>query len=327
MRTKPQSALSAPLNAIFGTEANVRLLRVLSLAGTPLAAGELARRAELGRTSIYPALESLERAGIVMFVGAGAQRQVAFRATHPLARAVTGLFRDEQQRMKDMLTALRGIAGALRPHPIGIWVEGLSDALGDIVSCWILGDPKTLTQLVNGFSQQLGPIEREYDVHIEVHGTTRSELGARVPPEKETVLDDAVVLAGVVPRYVKDLDRDQVRPAEHTQHDARARRLAIALAAKLKRDPDLVRAARARIVERSKTASPGEQRELLEWERILAMSPARLRRFLADPGERATRLRQTLPALGILTAAERDAVLRASSDDEARRAVVGGRVR
>ncbi len=325
MRTKPQSALSAPLNAILRTEAHVRLLRVLALAGTSLAAGELARRAELGRTSIYPVLESLERAGIVTFVGAGAQRQVAFRASHPLARAVAGLFRAEQQRLEDLLGALRVIAGALRPHPVGVWIEGLRAAPGDIVSCWILGDPKKLTQLTDRLSQQLGPIEREYDVQIEVHGTTRSELGARVPPGKGAVLDDAVVLAGTIPRNSKELD--DVRPTGHAQHDARARRLAIAFAAKLKRDPGLVRAARARIVERSRTASPGEQRELLEWERILAMSPARLQRFLVDPGERATRLRQTLPALGILTSAERDAVLRARSDDAARRAVAGGRAR
>lgn len=325
MRTKPQSALRAPLNDILGTEANVRLLRVLALAGTPLSAGELARRAELGRTSIYPALESLERAGIVTFVGAGAQRQPALRAPHPLARAIVGLFRAEQQRLDDMLAALGRIAGSLKPRPVGVWVEGLSDPPGDIVSCWILGDPKTLTQLVDGFSQELSPIERKYDVHVEVHGTTRSELAVRVSPEHRAILDNAVVLAGATPRRVTG--GDAVPSATHAEHDTRARRLGIALAAKLKRDPGLVRAARSHIAERSKRASPGELHELREWERILAMSPSRVQRFLMDPGERATRLRQTLPAFGVLTSAERSAVLKARSDEEARSAVIGGRRR
>lgn len=323
MRAKPQNALRAPLNDMLGAEGNVRLLRILSLARTPLAAGELAQRAELGRTSIYPALESLERAGIVTFVGAGAQRHVAFRTQHPLARPILELFRAEERRLRDMLAALGELAKGLKPRPIGVWVEGLSDPFNDIVACWVLGDPKALTQLTDAFSQQLGPIEREYDVRIEVHGTTRSELADRVPPEDADVLDDAVVLAGVIPRQVKDADEDRTK--DHDAHDTRGRRLAIALAAKLKRDPGLVRAARSRIAERLKNASPGEQRELREWERILALSPARLQRFLTDPGERATRLRQTLPALGVLSPAERDKVRRARTDDEARQAVIAGR--
>lgn len=323
MRTKPQSALQAPFNDILGTEANVRLLRVLALAGTPLAAGELARRAELGRTSIYPALGSLERVGIVAFVGAGAQRQISLRDQHPLAHPLVELFRAERRRLEQMIVALGRVAGVLRPRPVGVWVEGLSEPLQDIVSCWILSDPTTLPQLTDAFSQQLGPIEREYDVHIEVHGTTRSELAVRVPPEKGAILEDAVVLAGAIPRYVKD--SDEPRSTLHEKHDARGRRLGIALAAKLKRDPGLVRAARAQIAERLKHASSGEQRELREWERILALSPARLQRFLMDPGERATRLRQTLPTLGILTPAERTAVLTARTDEEAYGAVIGRR--
>ncbi|HEY7395003.1 MAG TPA: helix-turn-helix domain-containing protein [Gemmatimonadaceae bacterium] len=325
MRATPQSAFRAPLNDMLGAEANVRLLRVLALARTPLAAGELARRAALGRTSIYPALESLERAGIVTFVGAGAQRQVALRTQHPLARPIVELFRAEEQRLVDLLAALGEVAKGLKPSPVGVWVEGLSHPLNDIVSCWVLGAPKTLTQLTDAFSQQLEPIEREFDVHVEVHGTTRSELAARVPPEESDVLDDAVVLAGAIPRSVRHLDEDS--PKGHEEHDTRGRRLGIALAAKLKRDPGLVRAARSQIAERSKKASPGEQRELREWARILAMSPARVRRFLTDPGERATRLRQTLPALGILSPAERDRVLKARTDNEARQAVIAGRRR
>ena len=69
--------------------------------------------------------------------------------------------------------------------------------------------------------------------------------------------------------------------------------------------------ARAFITSRLTKAAPGEQRELREWDRILrTMSTARLRRFLVDPGERATRLRQTLPFVGALTAEERARVAR-----------------
>src|SRR5262249_46541609 len=70
----------------------------------------------------------------------------------------------------------------------------------------------------------------------------------------------------------------------------------------------LVRA-RSAAPRRRSPHSPGEQRELREWDRILrTMSTARLRRFLVDRGERATRLRQTLPFVGALTAAERERI-------------------
>lgn len=78
-----QNRLVHPLNEIFGAEANVRLLRVLTLQNTSLTAGELAKRAMLGRTSIYPPLRELERAGVVEFIGAGARKLVQLRHSYP----------------------------------------------------------------------------------------------------------------------------------------------------------------------------------------------------------------------------------------------------
>jgi hypothetical protein len=46
------------------------------------------------------------------------------------------------------------------------------------------------------------------------------------------------------------------------------------------------------------------------------MPPARLRAFFVEDSERATRLRQSLPALNLLSAAERQAVLRSRTDEE-----------
>lgn len=75
------------LDEIFGTEANVRLLRVLALQNTSFTAGELAKRALLGRSSVYPALRQLERVGVVEFIGAGARKLLQLRGAYPLSRA------------------------------------------------------------------------------------------------------------------------------------------------------------------------------------------------------------------------------------------------
>src|ERR1700741_4424236 len=93
-----QNRLVHPLNEIFGTEANVRLLRVLALQKTSLTAGELAKRAMLSRSSIYPVLHELEGAGIVEFIGAGARKLVQLRERYPLSRSVKELFCAEAGR-------------------------------------------------------------------------------------------------------------------------------------------------------------------------------------------------------------------------------------
>ena len=108
----------------------------------------------------------------------------------------------------------------------------------------------------------------------------------------------------------------------HEEHDARARRLAVAIAAKLKADPGLAVLAADRVRRRAKEASAGERQELAEWARLLAtLSPARLRAFLVEDSERATRLRQSLPALQLLSPTEREAVLRSENDADVLAAV------
>jgi hypothetical protein len=335
MRTprRSQSALRSPLNDILRTETNVRVLRVLALARTPIAAGELAARADVNRTSVYPVLEALEQAGIVAFVGTGAQRQTRLRTAHPLASPLRALFRAEARRVDDLLTALREVARTLEPAPTSVWIEGPvlagEDRPGDPVICRVLADPAALPGLVDELSERVVPIERAADVTIEVRGTTRSELLARSNGEAFS-LRNVILLAGIPPEALRpDMARSRSHVIRsHAEHDARARRLALAIALKLKRDPDLLYTAREQIQKRSRAASPRERRELLEWTRILqTMPPGRLQRFLTEPGERATRLRQTLPVIGILTPAERDAVLASTSDAEVRRLISGRRAR
>ena len=324
----PQSALRAPINTIFGTEANVRLLRVLSLAETPLAAGELARRAVLGRTGIYPVLETLEIAGIVEFVGAGAQRQVRYRTSHPLASPIAALFRAEAERVDALVAALRRELELTKPTPIAAWLEGeiLSgkDRMGDMISCTIVADPKSVSPLVGQLSERFEKIERKFEVHIEIRGITRSELATRSKADTQA-LENAILLAGVPPVALlpQDAASRSRRFASHGDHDIAARRIAVAVAAKLKRDPGLASLARRHIARRERNASEREKHELREWSRLLTtMSPSRFQRFLLEPSERATRLRQTLPALELLTPAERRAVLASTTDAEARAAVL-----
>jgi uncharacterized damage-inducible protein DinB len=89
--------------------------------------------------------------------------------------------------------------------------------------------------------------------------------------------------------------------------DRRMLELASLIADRLARDPSLVERARDYIARRLDRASAAERRALLEWAQLLeSTSLAQLRKFLVDPGERATRLRQSLPFVDVLAKDERD---------------------
>jgi DNA-binding transcriptional ArsR family regulator len=314
-----QSQLLKPLDEILGTPANVRLLRVLALRRTSLTAGELAKSAALGRTSIYPALRQLERAGVVEFIGAGSQRPVQLRDRHPLSRILRDLFRTEARRFEALTVALRELLSDLPHRPMSAWVdETANDAQsGDTLSLYVVAKPEELETITDYLNAHLTDVERKYDVHTAVHGLTRSELDTSHKTSLAT-LSTVVLLAGVPPVALKARSRSAASDStfsSHDVHDARSRRLALAIAAKIRRDPGLIAIAEDHVKRRAHKASPRERRELTEWIRILStMSPARLQRFMVEDSERAVRLRQTLPALNLLSPAEREAVVRSQTD-------------
>src|SRR5579864_3464867 len=117
-----QNHLSHPFNEVFGAEANVRLLRVLALQNTSLTTGELAKRAMLSRSSIYPVLRNLERSGVVEFIGAGARKLVQLRDRYPLSGILRDLFRAEGRRLEELNIAVRELLSTVPRTPISAWI-------------------------------------------------------------------------------------------------------------------------------------------------------------------------------------------------------------
>ena len=312
-----QSDARHPLNALLGTEASVRLLRVLAQHTGPFSGGELATRAMLTRPSIYPALRALEAAGIVEFIGVGAQKLVQLRERHPLAQPIRALFEAELKQFDDLLEALRRLPAARRPEVLSMWlIEAPPGSESGVLTLHVVTRAEDLDDVVTALNTEVGEVERPFDVALAVRGIGRSEVASVITASSPP--PDAVhLVAGIPPGSLVERNRPapRARLSTHAEHDARARRLAVAIAAKLKADPGLAARASDRVRRRAKEASAGERRELAEWERLLGtLSPARLRAFLVEDSERATRLRQSLPALQILSPAERDAVLRSETD-------------
>lgn len=306
-----QGALRAPLNDMLGTEANVRLLRELARARRGLTAGALADRARLNRAATYRALDRLLDTGIVEYSESGGSRRCRLRSEHPLAGALRGLFHFEADRFREIEKGIRAALEALAPPPISGWIEGPvargDDRFGTPLVVGLLDTPQHLDEHAEALRDQLVALEREADVTIEVRARTLADLDA-LPDDERDALVSAVPLFGVPVEAFVAPDRlhRATTTRAHGDLDARGLAYASAIAERLPTEPELIDRALEWVRARLADASTGEARELREWERILSSStPARLRRFLLHPGERATRLRQSNPFLAILTEEER----------------------
>ena len=201
--------------------------------------------------------------------------------------------------------ALRELLSALPRAPISAWIDHGGENLEslDTLRLYFVARPEELDTLTDYLNDRLADVERKYDVHIAVHGLTRSELETLHGTPLVT-LHCLVLLGGVPPVALLEQPRTAANTStlvSHDEHDARSRRLALAITAKIRRDPGLIAIAEDRVKRRAREAGPRERRELTEWRILSTMSPARLQRFLLEDSERAVRLHQTLAALNLLS--------------------------
>jgi hypothetical protein len=315
--TKRQSALQAPLNDILGTEANVRLLRVLSGTEEPLSPSRLAEQTMLALSGIAKAVSTLEETGIVEYVGAGSRRPIRLRAKHPLADAIRALFRAERSRFDTIVDELKRAAHRISPLPQSVWIHGPvargEDRLSDPLIIGLLTGARELDQAISSWEALLEDLERDQDVSLDVRGRTAADLLAGTDEEREALRHVLPILGPpplsiVNPSTVREHQpASRKRAFSHAELDARARALATAVAERIRTDPGIVEQANAHLDARLTSASPGELRE---WKRILrTMSLPRLRRFLVEESERANRLRQSSPFAGALSAEDRERLM------------------
>jgi hypothetical protein len=129
----------------------------------------------------------------------------------------------------------------------------------------------------------------------------------RLPAENE------LCLHGRSLRCLGNLLRLPTAPAPMKNHrliDERSLAFDRLIAEKLRRDPTLVEKARANISRWLQTTEPRSAADLLEWQRLLDQPLPELLALLESTDEHATRLRQSSPFCGILTPAERLAIIR-----------------
>ena len=310
------SLLTQPFNRLLGREANVRILRVLCQAAAPLGRAEVGRRAELNDSGVRRALNALVDFGIVEPVATGTQA-VRLQTEHPLVAPLSTLFDAESSRYETILDSLGAAAMAVMPAPSSAWVDGVASYGTDkghgLVLTIVVGSKDSITAA----DQLLVEIHRHmqsFDVRVTPRVLTRADLAAGLGLTGEP--EDMVVVVAPHPDDLLRQDATYSSERTHADHDRHQLKIARAIADRLAHDPDLLN----RTVEdlrRRVTVGVPVTDPRAEWLSYLDhQSTARIREMLIDESESATRLRQSLPFLEVLSESERAHLLKQVTNDE-----------
>lgn len=315
----PQSALRYPLTYILGTEASVRILRVVMLSDIPIGVSDLARLTDLQASGVARVCERLEDLGVIKAVGRGSHgRQFRRAGRFAFSNQLIALFAGERSRADVVRQSIQDAVRSASPQPRAAWIEGLvalgTDRPGDPVVVGVLVGADRVDSAREDIWRSLLPIQRQHDVILELRVMTMADLET-ASPEREAALEHVLLLTGPPPLELRAGSRtgkpERHAPSRrsHALLDRRSREFARAIAERIRHDPSIVEDAMQWIERRMPSASTGERLELEEWLGLLTtMSVSRLRRFLVQDDARATRLRQSLPFVHVLPEHDRRAL-------------------
>jgi predicted transcriptional regulator len=299
-----QNSLCNPLNDLLGTEARVRLLRVLvNEVDGPLTAPHAAELAGLTIPGANKALKRLIQSGFVVRVGGGRKHQYELRRSDQLVKALMGLFQSEMARYEALLSALKDIFGKLVPFARAAWIQEFPGEYGDPMVIGFLHETKCLAKFNQQLQKLLYPVEHDFDLTIEVNGYTKADF-----PDLEA--DKVTPLYGVLPFPDNSRRGSCASPLTREEKDQYRLELSHKLAQSIERDSSLIRRAKEYIQSLLKNDHGAATKDIEEWRDILdTYSIRRLSQFLISTSERAIRLRQSNPFIAVLKPEERSRLL------------------
>jgi len=306
-----QNSLRNPLNELLGTQAQVRLLRVLANeVDGPLSVPNAAEHAGLTIPGAHKALKRLVQSGFVVRIGGGRRHQYELRRSDMLAGAVASLFQSEKERYENLLGAIKDIIEKLVPYARAAWIQDFPNQFGDPMILGILHETKHLANYIQRLQKQLYQVERDFDLTIEVHGYTKADL-----PDSEA--DKVTPLYGVLP-FPDNYSREMLAtPLTHEKKDQQMLELSRKLAGAVELDTSLVRRAKEHVQRILKSDHGSATKDIAEWRDILeSYSIRRLAQLLNSTSQRANRLRQSNPLFAILNPEERNRLLKGLGESQ-----------
>jgi predicted transcriptional regulator len=296
-----QDPLRYPLNEIFGTQAHVRVLRVMAVeVDGPLTASDIAKRTGLTVPGAQKSLGKLLRTGFISRVGGGRKHQYEIRRSDRLMQTAIELFQSEKNRFERLLSAIKNEIKNLTPPPQAAWIQAIPREIDEPLILGMLHETIYLTKCANYLRTGLDGVEKDFDLTIELEGYTKADI-----PDLE--LDGITILYGVVPNKPTSHTRQRAtKTITHRQKDDQLELMSRKLADIIQQDASIVRRAKDhidRLIKEDQGAATGD---IIEWRNILDAYPIqRLVRFVTSSSERARRLSQSNPFFAILNSEER----------------------
>jgi hypothetical protein len=204
-----QSALRYPLSMILGSEANVRLIRVLALHGGQLSAPALVFRTGLAKATVWSALSTLEAMKIVEVAGTGRARLYCLRGANPLAGTLEGLFWDEEARFSKISDTIKSAAAQAQPGVLAVWLYGSVargvDRADSDLDILVIAAPPERQRIVDFIRDTLLKPGSKHGFNASVVGiepTDVRRLAGDHDPWWGSASADAIVLFGASPQEI-----------------------------------------------------------------------------------------------------------------------------
>lgn len=295
---EPRSALRYPLDAILGSEVQVRLIRVLIHEVTqPLSVTDIARLAGTTTVGARKALERLEAAGFAERIGSGHALKFQLRESAVARDALARVFEMENRHYDELIGGLRDAVSL--PEVMAAWYEPLPPNSKTAIRLVALVSARDIAWIRGELRSRLGATENRFNVIVEV--ATHSLADAPKPGPDDVLLWGVTVDAGAP---------TEVLPKTHAEASARSLLMAQAIADLIRTDPSLIRRAEQHLDRLIQDGQGMATADLMEWRQLLqTYSPERVRDLLVSTSSRGERLRRSAPFMPVLTPVEREQLL------------------
>jgi predicted nucleotidyltransferase/DNA-binding transcriptional ArsR family regulator len=197
MKPSAQSFLRYPLDRIFESPANVRVLRALVRHGGAMTTSMVMVQTGLTRVSVLAAIERLAEAGMADVMGSERQRLNRFNLNNPLAAAVNDLFSAESARYSGTIHSIREISERL--GAAAVWIFGSvargEDRPNSDIDIAVAVDP----QMENALGDALRALENVNASVVVVNPPLIARLEREQDPWWLALKRDAITVMGIAP--------------------------------------------------------------------------------------------------------------------------------
>ena len=217
------SAIRYPLNELLGSQAALRIMRILVMHSGALSAPQINTWTSVNRTSIYAVLDQLESYGLVEIYGSDRSRVFKFVSEHPLAEGLRALFKTEEGLLMQVQAALTNALMAYGSSVLSAWIYGSvargTDTPGSDVDVAIVADRNLYTDIDSSINDAIrADAERLFFKPSIV--TIDADDALRLAEQHDRWWEDAVsnyiLLVGFPPSEL--ITRLRNKPNQITQH-------------------------------------------------------------------------------------------------------------